>query len=87
MFQVDLTPEIPRMLDAVFECTLEMISKDFQEFPEHRTNFFQLLEAINDCCFKALLDIPPEQFKLILDSIIWAFKHSMRNVAETGEWE
>jgi exportin-1 len=30
------------------------------------------------------LTIPPAQFKLVLDSIIWAFKHTMRNVADTG---
>lgn len=32
----------------------------------------------------AFLNIPPAQFKLVLDSIIWAFKHTMRNVADTG---
>jgi len=32
----------------------------------------------------ALLVIPPAQFKLVLDSIIWGFKHTMRNVADTG---
>lgn len=36
--------------------------------------------------FLALLKIPAEQFKLVLDSIVWAFKHTMRNVADTGEW-
>lgn len=35
-------------------------------------------------CFPAFLHIPPPQFKLVLDSIIWAFKHTMRNVADTG---
>jgi exportin-1 len=30
------------------------------------------------------LAIPPAQFKLVLDSVIWAFKHTMRNVADTG---
>lgn len=34
--------------------------------------------------FSAYLAIPPTQFKLVLDSIIWAFKHTMRNVADTG---
>jgi exportin-1 len=32
----------------------------------------------------SFLSIPPAQFKLVLDSIIWAFKHTMRNVADTG---
>lgn len=40
-----ITSEIPKIFDAVFECTLEMINKDFEEFPEHRTNFFLLLQV------------------------------------------
>uniref|UniRef100_A0A4W4GHH3 Exportin-1 n=2 Tax=Electrophorus electricus TaxID=8005 RepID=A0A4W4GHH3_ELEEL len=79
-----ITGEIPKIFDAVFECTLNMINKDFEEFPEHRTNFFYLLQAVNSQCFPAFLSIPPAQFKLVLDSIIWAFKHTMRNVADTG---
>lgn len=74
----------PQIFDAVFECTLEMINKDFQEYPEHRTNFFLMLQQIVTHCFPALLNLPPNQFKLVLDSIIWAFKHTMRNVADTG---
>merc|ERR550525_874657 len=79
-----ITIQIPKIFDAVFECTLEMINKDFEEFPEHRTNFFTLLQSVNAHCFPAFLSIPPQQFKLVLDSIIWAFKHTMRNVADTG---
>ncbi|CAG9113772.1 unnamed protein product [Plutella xylostella] len=79
-----ITSEVPKIFDAVFECTLEMINKDFEEYPEHRTEFFLLLQAVNSNCFKAFLSIPPAQFKLVLDSIIWAFKHTMRNVADTG---
>merc|ERR1712168_1716912 len=79
-----MTPTIPKIFDAVFECTLEMINKDFEEFPEHRTNFFLLLQAVNLYCFNSFLTIPNTQFKLVLDSIIWAFKHTMRDVADTG---
>uniref|UniRef100_A0A3B3VQA1 Exportin 1 n=1 Tax=Poecilia latipinna TaxID=48699 RepID=A0A3B3VQA1_9TELE len=81
---VHITSEIPKIFDAVFECTLNMINKDFEEFPEHRTHFFYLLQAATSQCFPAFLAIAPAQFKLILDSIIWAFKHTMRNVADTG---
>lgn len=42
-----ITSEVPKIFDAVFECTLEMINKDFEEFPEHRTNFFLLLQVIS----------------------------------------
>merc|ERR1711992_69733 len=79
-----VTTEIPKIFDALFECTLDMINKDFEEFPEHRTNFFLLLQAVNLYCFNSFLTIPNTQFKLVLDSIIWAFKHTMRNVADTG---
>ncbi len=26
----------------------------------------------------------PDQLKLVIDSIIWAFRHTERNIAETG---
>ena len=79
-----MTPEVPKIFDAVFDCTLNMINKDFEENPEHRTNFFLLIQAVNCHCFPALLSIPTAQFKLVFDSIIWAFKHTMRDVADTG---
>lgn len=40
-----ITLQVPQIFDAVFECTLSMINKDFEEFPEHRTNFFLLLQV------------------------------------------
>jgi hypothetical protein len=43
------------MLDAIFECTLNMINKDFENYPEHRAGFFKLLNAINSCCFSGML--------------------------------
>ncbi|XP_047132277.1 exportin-1 isoform X2 [Hydra vulgaris] len=82
--QNHVVEEVPLMFDAVFECTLNMINKDFEQFPEHRTNFFILLQAVNQRCFPALIALAPPQFKLVLDSVIWAFKHTMRNVADIG---
>ena len=32
----------------------------------------------------ALLSLPAPTFKLILDSIVWGFKHTMRDIADTG---
>jgi exportin-1 len=42
---------IPTIMETIFECALEMINKDFSEFPEHRVEFFTLLRAINIHCF------------------------------------
>lgn len=79
-----ITADVPRILDAVFECTLSMITKNFEDFPEHRANFFHLIRAINAHCFTAFFAIPAESFKLVLDSVVWAFKHAERNISETG---
>ncbi|XP_037047056.1 exportin-1 [Bradysia coprophila] len=79
-----ITSEVPKIFDAVFECTLDMINKNFEEFPQHRTSFYELLHAVNAHCFEAFMNIPAAQFKLVFDSIVWAFKHTMRNVADTG---
>ncbi|BFZ54615.1 Karyopherin transporter [Savitreella phatthalungensis] len=78
------TERVPAILEAVFECTLDMINKDFAEFPEHRAGFFKLLRAVNLNCFEALLRLPAAQFKLVIDSLCWAFKHTMRDIADTG---
>lgn len=37
-----------------------------------------------NCYIAALLNIPPQQFKLFMDSVIWAIKHTMRDIADLG---
>ncbi|EOD12862.1 hypothetical protein EMIHUDRAFT_464769 [Emiliania huxleyi CCMP1516] len=74
---------VPRVFEAVFKSTLDMITKNFEDFPEHRSNLFNLLRAINHHCFPALLQ-GADNFTLIIESIKWAFKHTERTVAETG---
>ena len=43
--------DIPPIMDALFECTLDMVSKNLEDFPEHRTNFFRMLQSITQHCF------------------------------------
>ncbi|XP_024989567.1 protein EXPORTIN 1A-like isoform X3 [Cynara cardunculus var. scolymus] len=76
--------DVPRIFEAVFQCTLEMITKNFEDYPEHRLKFFSLLRAIATHCFRALILLSPEQLKLVMDSVMWAFRHTERNIAETG---
>ncbi|KAJ7821373.1 CRM1 C terminal-domain-containing protein [Mycena olivaceomarginata] len=79
-----LTLQVPATLDAVFEPTLNMINQDFTEFPDHRFGLYKLLRAINQKCFPALLGLQPAQFKLFMDSIMWAIKHTIRDIADLG---
>ncbi len=49
--QAQATDDIPPIMDALFECTLDMINKNLEEFPEHRTNFFRMLQSVTVHCF------------------------------------
>ncbi|KAG9012886.1 Karyopherin transporter [Tulasnella sp. 427] len=79
-----LTHQVPPIMEAVFDPTLSMITRDFADFPEHRVGLYKLLRTINLNCFPALLTLPPEQFKLFMDAVMWAIKHTMRDIADTG---
>eukprot|EP00301_Raphidiophrys_heterophryoidea_P005281 c12235_g1_i3.p1 GENE.c12235_g1_i3~~c12235_g1_i3.p1 ORF type:complete len:901 (-),score=304.83 c12235_g1_i3:85-2787(-) len=79
-----LLAEIPIIFAAVFEVTLQMITDNFESFPEHRTYFFQLIHAVTKHCFPAFFQMSEAHFKLVIDSIIWAFKHHDRVNSELG---
>ena len=51
LLQALMEDQVPIIMENVFECTLDMINKDFSEFPDHRVEFFNLLRAINLHCF------------------------------------
>lgn len=36
---------VPRIMEAVFECTLQMITVNFEDFPEHRIRFFEFIRV------------------------------------------
>lgn len=79
----NVVEEVPRVMEALFEVTLEMITKNFEDFPEHRIRFFEFLKAVNQHCFPALFNIPPEHQKLVVHSVVWAMKHTERNISDT----
>ena len=82
--------QMPRVLERSLgdNCDLTMHLcplSALQDYPEQRLQFFALLRAITSACFATLLTMSPAQLKLVIDSIIWAFRHTERNVADTGE--
>lgn len=72
------------ILQHVFECTLDMINKDFTNYPEHRVEFYKLLQVIDLKSFSALLNLSGDAFKQLIDAILWAFKHNNREVESSG---
>lgn len=80
----NLLDDIPKILESVLEVTLPMLTKNFSDYPEHRINFFKLLSSIIKYTFQGLFKIPPQGFKIVINSILWACKHTERNISETG---
>lgn len=76
--------DLPKIMDYIFQPTLEMITKNMSDYPEHRLAFFKFLREANNHCFYGLFSIPSHIQKLVIDSIVWAFKHTERNISETG---
>jgi len=75
---------------SLFNVTLEMIKNNFEDFPDSRFHLFRLLRAIHQHTFSSLfqLDEDPSvaesEFRLVINAILWAVKHTERNIAETG---
>lgn len=72
------------LLGPFMDTILSMIARDFHTYPEHRSNFFDYVKALSLHCFQALLQLPVERFKIMLDSILWAARHHHPGMAETG---
>ena len=81
--KTNVLDDVARIMDAIFEVTLDMITKNFEDFPEHRIRFFEFLRAVNLHCFAALFSIPAEHQKLVVHSVVWAMKHTERNISDT----
>ena len=65
--------------------TLTMIQQDYSSFPEHRFNFFELVKSLIKNEFNAVFKIQDQSFnKNVINVIIWGFRHSQHNMAETG---
>lgn len=45
------------LLTRFMLCSLQMITKNFEDYPEHRLKFFSLLRAIASHCFRALFSL------------------------------
>ncbi|KAF6138325.1 hypothetical protein GIB67_001554 [Kingdonia uniflora] len=54
-----MTEDMPRIFQAIFECTLVMNTKNFEDYPELRLKFISLLRTIAAFCFPTLICLLP----------------------------
>lgn len=80
----DVAETVPSMITAVYESTLDMISKDTESYPEHRTNFFVFISAIIRYSFPSLFELDVKFRDFTVEAINWGMRHTMRSVAENS---
>lgn len=79
-----MSEHIPDILNYLFESTLTMINDDYTTFMDFRKNFFGLIKNIVNYSLEGLFGATEENFKVCIDSIIWAIKHYQIQLAEIG---
>ena len=69
--KADILVHVPTILEAVFEVTLNMITKNFEDFPEHRMNFFMLLKVRLWCdiCRRSVVNLFDEYLNVYMNTI------------------
>lgn len=75
---------VPRLLEATFKCTLNMITENFEDYPDHRLKFFEMLGVVVQDCFAAVASLSNDQLGELVNAGIWAIRHQDRNVADAG---
>ena len=66
---------IPEIMTKLAAPTLQMITTNFEAFPDHRKNYFELLNSLVCSCFSGIISIDIAGTKVIMDSLIWGIKH------------
>ena len=79
-----LVAHIPSIVSNLFSSTLQMISSNFVDYMDFRRGFFTLIKNIVLFSMKGLYSAGEQDFKTFIDSIIWAFKHDIPDLAEIG---
>ena len=75
---------LSQVMSSILDAVLPMISNDFSSYPEHRTNFFIFIQAMVNRCFQVFFAIEKNQFKTVIDCVIWAIKHDLPTIYEIG---
>lgn len=68
----------------IFTSSLPLITSDFNSFPEIRAQFFSFLKSLVCYNFNLLFSIDQGYFNVILDCVVWSFKHELSTYSDLG---
>jgi exportin-1 len=66
----------------LFPSTLNMITANFEDNPEHRRNLYHFLQVVVEHHLPVLFTLQPNEFQLVMDSLYWGIKHLTRDIQE-----
>ncbi|MEN2496552.1 MAG: Exportin-1 [Marteilia pararefringens] len=72
------------IIETCLVSTLQMIRENHKDYPDHRLQIFRIVKCLVKCHYETLLAIPQNDFRLIIDTIIFALSHVLVNILELG---
>lgn len=60
-----------------------MIINDFEQYPDHRLHFYNLIEATVTHCFPAMLNLSVDEFDIVMQCVKWGVEH-ISHIQEIG---
>jgi len=82
-FKGNIAYLVPKILENA--CTiLNSAREDFTSNIDYKVNLLKLILEIIKNCFQVLISIPAEQFKIVLECILWAIRHEMSSIFNSG---
>jgi exportin-1 len=79
-----LNEHVDKILELLFAPTVELIAERAEEFPEHRVNFFRMIQSLCQYCFDPFLEKLGENKIKIMDGIFWSLKHNEPATSKIG---
>lgn len=70
----------------LYNPVLSMIQKNFDDFPEFRSEFFIFMEKLTYSCFNMIMRLPPDEFDTFLESIKFGTQHYQIDVCEKSTY-
>ena len=81
-FKAEAFKELAVMVDIILPPTVEMISRNYTDYPEHRAYFFKMVSDITEHSFDTFSQV--SDFDSILGTLTWAATHEERSIFILG---
>ena len=82
-----LGSQIQNAMTTIIEIVLtsnNMITQDFNSYPDHRVYFYQFMKSVTIHSFNSLFQLNQDLFGTFINFILWSVKHELYNIYDIG---